>query len=985
MDIIRKALIISLVSIAGTGYAFAAPVTPEEACAVAQSFVRRCALKSKQGIKGVVSMRPVYTAETNAGNAYYIFSDSNADIFTIVSADTRLPQILGYSMNSTFDAAEIPCNLHWWLESMTSEIAYFLQSDPPEPTQTRAIETETPYRPVEPLLTTKWNQDGPFNIMCPLVGGVRCPTGCAATAMAQVMKYHNYPEKGTGQRNDYDFEHEFYWDRMIDDYRNEQYVSQNARAVADLMLACGKSMDMLYTPSASGANTHIQQHSLTAYFGYDKDVRIIERDYFSLADWTKLIYGELEAGRPVIYGGIAPAGGHEFVCDGYSGDGLFHINWGWGGLSDGYFRLSALTPSDNGIGGYAGGYNSQQFAFINVQPDDGDGELQRYLITNGPFYYKDGIFTVRSSQMGQSGIFYNPLEEGFYAEVGLKICDYNGRFVCYVADPEGADLEVMSGFEGFTVEMPELPDGKYKLFPVYRADGSEWMPVSIPYGQQDYVALTVKDGSPEYINEWRSDIYNSALVFSDIIVSDDASSGVPVSFTFYVHNVGKGAFTDTLFVIVTDTEGNRLAEIEAPANVQSMRSALVSVAATSALPEGICFASIEDKDYNVLSEPIEFVVGSASSDTGTIDPVLEIKKPFNVSGTLSDVQIRVVKRDNAERRLVVRVLSADCSRIVTSSAENPYMLAANASGRYDISQLDLNLAPGFYRFDITDDAGNVLTRPYPLTVRGGLTENSEIAVETVSDRETQLAPPTQGEYVGQVVIPAETGGSTVSAIRPDALALAGRVTGITLPHTLKHIGKSDFYAMDALKKITVEAEMPFAISEDCMPGNRFEEIILKVPAESANVYKRMPVWCLFDVPGWEISVPSDISVIDGLTRDENGEIYSPYYVEADKTLSFTLQLPQGKAFRVSLRRPNGARTVMASMDGNITLPAIESGIGKAVIEVVSPDGIESVNASEISDVYDVNGNLIMRNADVNSLHHLYPGIYVFCGRLIMVK
>lgn len=974
----------ALVLILGTSAAFSEPLTPEEAGSIASSFVKAKSARYKRAVKNV-RLKHVYTAPAKEGNAFYVFSDNESGLFTIVSADSRLSQILGFSFSSAFDADKIPCNLRWWLDNAQQEITAYLDSEQAQSASTRAIETSdvVAFAPVEPLITTKWNQDGPYNITCPMIGGVRCPTGCAATAMAQVLKFHNYPEKGFGERNGYDFEHEFYWDLMLDDYSTTNYSSQNARAVADLMLACGKSMDMLYMYSQSGADTYIQQHSLVTYFGYDKDVRIIERDYIRPAEWTSMIYKELAEGRPVIYGGVAPAGGHEFVCDGYA-DGMFHINWGWGGLSDGYFRLTDLTPSDNGIGGYNGGYNSQQFAFINVQPDDGNGDVQRYIITNGPFIYDGEMFSVSTSQVGRRGVFYNPLVEGFYVEAGVKVCDINGRFICYVADPEGANLEEVSGFEGFTVEMPQLPDGRYKLFPVFRANGGEWLPVSIPVGQQDYVAMKISDGIPEYINEWRSDANNYALAFSDITFSNDMSAGVPGSFSFYVHNVGKGSFNDPLFVVVTDADGNRLAEIDANVNVKSNSSSLVCAAKTLDLPEGTYFASIEDKDYNEYASPVEFRVDSTLSAYKLNAPTLEIKEPFNVSQTLSDVVVRVVNRSQEERKLVVRILSDDCKTTIASSASNPYILAANASGRRTIEDLNISVPAGSYRIDITDDAGNVLTPPYPFTVRGAFAQTEDVAVEAVSDEILQFAPPSAGEYAGHVVIPSEVDGKSVFAIRPDALALADRVTELTIPSSVTHIGKSDFFGMDALEKLNIETGHPFDISAECMNEDRFPQITLKVPGASANIFKRADVWSRFDVPGWEITYPADVALVEGLDADKNGEVFAPYYIEAGTSLKFTLLPPDDKLLRVHIAWPDGHKKVLAS-DGAVSLPSLDSGVGQVVIEVAGADGIEDVTAAPSArDVYDLDGFLLIRNASDEQLRALPEGLYIIGGSPVIV-
>lgn len=186
-------------------------------------------------------------------------------------------------------------------------------------------------------------------------------TGCVATAMAQVINYHKYPEKGIGSNSyttttsglsvSFNFgATTFDWDNMADIYSLSSTAEQKT-AVATLMKACGVSVNMDYGTGASGAMSAFVPAALVNYFGYDKATAYRERIWFSGQEWEDLVYNELATVGPVYYGGTTARNeGHAFVCDGYRADGFFHINWGWGGQSNGYFRLSALDPSSHGIG-----------------------------------------------------------------------------------------------------------------------------------------------------------------------------------------------------------------------------------------------------------------------------------------------------------------------------------------------------------------------------------------------------------------------------------------------------------------------------------------------------------------------------------------------------------------------------------------------------------------------------------------------------------
>lgn len=188
--------------------------------------------------------------------------------------------------------------------------------------------------------------------------------------MAQVIKYHNYPERGTGSVSyrtasgynvAFDFASTPLPMSLMADVYDVTSSAESRDAVATLMLACGASVTMEYQSSASGASSASVPDALMSYFGYDSNsVAYRQRAWYGLKEWEDLIYNDLATVGPVYYGGNNMSSGHAFVCDGYSSDGYFHFNWGWSGMADGYFRLTALDPATQGIGGSAAGYNWYQ-------------------------------------------------------------------------------------------------------------------------------------------------------------------------------------------------------------------------------------------------------------------------------------------------------------------------------------------------------------------------------------------------------------------------------------------------------------------------------------------------------------------------------------------------------------------------------------------------------------------------------------------------
>ena len=227
-----------------------------------------------------------------------------------------------------------------------------------------------------------WDQSAPYNDLCPEYNGTRSVTGCVATAMAQVMRYHKYPAKGKGSNSytsqtlalaaSFDFASTtFDWDNMLPQYVSGSYTDDQAKAVATLMYACGVSVDMDYTPDDSGAMPYAAAEALINNFEYSSNIRFLQRDYYQYAEWMDLIKTEISNSRPIMYDGQSTEGGHEFVFDGYDENDMVHVNWGWSGVNDGYFAISALAPSSLGIGGgtnLGGGFSSDQGMIIGIQP-----------------------------------------------------------------------------------------------------------------------------------------------------------------------------------------------------------------------------------------------------------------------------------------------------------------------------------------------------------------------------------------------------------------------------------------------------------------------------------------------------------------------------------------------------------------------------------------------------------------------------------------
>ena len=342
----------------------------------------------KQGSKGEITL---------SQESYYVFPNANNKGFTIVSGDDRLPEIVGYSSQGSYDENNLPEGFVSFMEAYQNLYNKVNLGDAEALKNLAEIKawrnkknaSAASTSAVAPLLgNIEWDQTSPYNNMCPRYDSVHvAATGCVATAMAQVMAYYKYPKQLkadipgyvnrwngipmeiptiTREEGIYD------WDNMLPKYNKEANATQQQKdAVAKLMYHCGAAVQMNYGPESAAS---VSASKLAKYFGYDADLMMdLNRSTFSLDKWMQIIDTELAAGRPVLYSGQASDGGHQFICDGKDGEGLYHINWGWSGSQNGYFDLSLLNPEKGGTGSgnSTEGYNRLCSMTIGIAPDNG--------------------------------------------------------------------------------------------------------------------------------------------------------------------------------------------------------------------------------------------------------------------------------------------------------------------------------------------------------------------------------------------------------------------------------------------------------------------------------------------------------------------------------------------------------------------------------------------------------------------------------------
>lgn len=469
---------------------FADVVTQQEALQKAKQFMPDKSFKQQQRN---ASQAPLRGNQTES-STYYVFNADNNDGFVIVSADDRTEAILGYADNGNFDKDNMPSNVKAWFDYYEQSIRSL--GDAP----VRTAPQRPQYAPIEPLITTMWDQDKPYNLQCPMDGSNLSVTGCVATALAQVMYYHKWPASTTEEISSYTTTSKniqvqalpattFKWDLMRNEYKGNA-VGDTANAVAELMRYCGQILKMDYSSDASGTNLAPYIENLYNYFNYSLNMHYTTREYYSSSQWEEMIYQEIAHNRPVLYDGNAPDAnmGHQFICDGYDNNGLFHINWGWGGYCDGYFLLSILNPDGRGIGGgsSADGFSDGQGILLGFAPPTAQEKLipqiEGYGVgvntTNYQRASTDLDFTTINLK-GNIWFYYEITPKNvFETETGWALYK-NGVFVKCLGYETRTVSASNDSYQSNNMTISfgaNLEDGEYRIYQVYRLVGdTEWI------------------------------------------------------------------------------------------------------------------------------------------------------------------------------------------------------------------------------------------------------------------------------------------------------------------------------------------------------------------------------------------------------------------------------------------------------------------------------------------------------------------------------
>lgn len=593
-------------------------LTPEAA-------LQRATKSGRQVAAGVSEPKLAYTAKTiNGEPAVYVFNKAGGGSL-ILSASSLANPVLGYTESGEFNPSAMPPQLKYWLEEYAAQVEY-LEANNIQPHQTNvAYSYPTDWKFIAPLVKTKWDQGQPYNR---LLDDTATATGCVATAMAQVMKYHNYPERGHGSNTYTDvfgrtytmnFEAQpFDWANMLDEYVQGSYNLEEANAVALLMRACGISTNMIYGGS-SGTQAELAANALIKYFGYDNSLEQLQRFEYTHTEWATILYEQLSTVGPVLYSGHSLGGfAHAFVCDGYDGAGYFHINWGWSGMCDGYYSLDSMIPTVQGTGGTdMGGYNFTQAMIVNIKPSEGTPDYQPTatftLLGNMSGKNNASVLTLSMSQanpgnlINNSCVTYKPLigihmentETGdeSYSQVS-NVYFNNKEYTLPDMEPGSfidLPLSVMARFD------TSLPDGKYKVSLVWKEDNNSgaWKSFMTAQGCHDYVYVTKDNGkySVESLPIYRFNV-TAAQVLTPLYMRN------PVDIQFTVTNPTDIELTQSIIPVLLYGE-ERLLSFEGDSQLVT-----VGPGETATVVRTYTFTQTRDASLPSLSTPKEYTLGA---------------------------------------------------------------------------------------------------------------------------------------------------------------------------------------------------------------------------------------------------------------------------------------------------------------------------------------------------------------------------------------
>ena len=457
---------------------------------------------------------------TNEIPSFYVFNRGDDQGFVIISGDDATKPVLGYSYEGTFGVENMPENLKKWMNRLHHQITGIRQKGiQPTAEVKEAWDQMGANEVVVKMETPVWNQTSPYSDKTPY----HYYTGCTITATAIVMGYHQWPDCGVGELKGYTANgiqvegvtlgYPYRWDKMpyLNGNSFDWQDAEQADAVATLMRDLGVMGRAAYSWQGTTADPEIMAFKLPRHMKYSESIMHLKHEFFSEGVWQQMMKSELDALRPILYAGYNFSSGHAFVLDGYDAEGLFSVNWGWGGMSNGFFDLTTLDPSQQGAGGSNAGYDTDQEAVLHIFPNRPEDALEYYEKLSFVTHSVSGSLAGMGLQVTEpgegmqqgstitisAGALVNLGSSRFESHMKLAITDAQGRIKRDLYTSPGMrnmspgsitmPLDELRDFYTLTLEDPIQAGDRIRL--LYLSKNGQWKPVTCdePDGQWEIV------------------------------------------------------------------------------------------------------------------------------------------------------------------------------------------------------------------------------------------------------------------------------------------------------------------------------------------------------------------------------------------------------------------------------------------------------------------------------------------------------------------
>lgn len=813
--------------------------------------------------------RPTYSLAYSAPTgSYYVFNRSTGG-YLVVSGDDQIYPVLADVTTGSFATEDLAPAAKLMLDGYDSQIQSFADD---KTSDFGLMDYYNIWHEIAPLMTTQWNQQYPYNAYCPAIGGYTCVTGCVATAMAQVVRCIGY-YKGSGYRSnsnvnsngekvEFDYASAtFDFDNMFDTYPSAAATIESIDQVGQLMLACGLAVSMHYGISESGAQSANVARGLIEHFGYDSDyTQIYSREDFSQAQWENMLYRQLQNGRPVYYSGSGTTSGHAFVIDGYRPAGLYHVNWGWGGTSDGYYRLTALNPSQTGIGGGLGGFNIGGNMVCAVPPGAADPGVTYGELTG----------SIKSVAEGTYALYYRSICKNlFNTDIGAVIADLSGNNVATTTFWHNQNITAASALlhNSFNYDFSQikLEQGDYRIYPAFRPDGGKYTITDRIIGRPHFINLTVTVDGEYIISNDPDGFAETDIHIAGIYPGYDLRQGFSGYVEFYAVNNGGIDYKDSFRITLLDENGKEIGSatsqtttVAAGANAVINCPVPVFDNSGNLIQVGTYPVRFSDNEGNILSDgefTIEIKNGTPLS-VWTSEDNIEVTNYLSVPSTLFSGELwphtPLIKTSQTHRSMSLRLAFYNPSG--TSAVQTLLCFQGTIGPMEAMFHCDpvvTDVPFGIYEVCYRKGYSQISQRT---PIRIGISVDSIGYLPAYDDGISATLMPQKRDFK-EIVIPERVKVNdtdrVVTAIESEAFTMADSLSAVDLPSCIEQIGANAFTGCPNLRQIIIRSEVPpFSFRNHIAPGLKASTEVY-VPASSYEDYKPLlepynPVYAIIE-------------------------------------------------------------------------------------------------------------------------------------------